>query len=98
MSNRLYDLWNRIENRLMRSTYRGLSDKRENEIRKMQDNVADQYYKDGELIRARQVEDQLEVITKLLKCKPDEIDTKINKILKHIEELEAEKKSLAISK
>jgi len=51
-----------------------------------------------ELQRARRVEDQLEQVTKLLKCTPDEMLTRLNKIQAHILELEEEKKRLESSK
>jgi hypothetical protein len=47
-----------------------------------------------ELKRFRDVEDRTEQVCKLLKCNPDEMQARLNKILKHIEELEAEKAKL----
>jgi hypothetical protein len=52
----------------------------------------------AELKRFRDLEDKTEHICKMLKCQPDEINARISKVLKHIEELEAEKNSLDSSK
>jgi hypothetical protein len=42
----------------------------------------------GELARFRKLEDQTEQITKLLKCTPSEMLTRVNKIQAHIDEME----------
>lgn len=47
-----------------------------------------------ELQNFREVEAQTENLAKMLKCQPDEILTKINKILTHIEQLDMEKRTL----
>jgi len=47
-----------------------------------------------ELENFRYVEEQTETIAKMLKCQPDEILTKINKIVAHIEAMKIEKQEL----
>lgn len=47
-----------------------------------------------ELENFREVEAQTENLAKMLKCQPDEILTKINKILTYIEQLDLERRTL----